>query len=378
MPYWRLSSFYFFYFALLGAIIPFWTLYLSDQGYNPLEIGVLGAIMMGTKILSPSLLGWLSDRSGRPMRVIRWSAFIALVFFLGIFLSSGFYYLAVIIASFTFFWNAVIGQFESVTLSYLGVDYAQYGRVRAWGSIGFIIAVLCLGWIFNSVSISYLPLFMAVMLLAIWLSSLLVKERAVEHSSENTEGLLDILKRPPVIAFFSVCFLLQMSHGPYYTFYSIYLSDFGYTKLTIGLLWGSGVVAELLLFLVMSQLLQRFNVRAILLISLFFCSVRWVLIGCWPEFLTVLVLAQLMHAFTFASFHAVAVQWVRQAFGNAHQGQGQALYSAMSFGAGGAAGAIVSGAIWSYSPLAVWLLAAVSGVIGFIIILRFITDEQSC
>ena len=375
MPYWRLSSFYFFYFALLGAIIPFWTLYLSDQGYNPLEIGVLGAIMMGTKILSPSLLGWLSDRSGRPMRVIRWSAFIALVFFLGIFLSSGFYYLAVIITSFTFFWNAVIGQFESVTLSYLGVDYTQYGRVRAWGSIGFIIAVLCLGWIFNSISISYLPQFMAVMLFAIWLSSLLVKERAVEHSSENTEGLLDILKRPSVIAFFSVCFLLQLSHGPYYTFYSIYLSDFGYSKLTIGLLWGSGVVAELLLFLVMSQLLQRFSVRAILLISLFFCSIRWLLIGCWPELLSVLIFAQLMHAFTFASFHAVAVQWVRQAFGYAHQGQGQALYSAMSFGAGGAAGAIVSGAIWSYSPLAVWLLAAISGVLGFFIILRFIADE---
>ena len=368
MPYWRLSSFYFSYFALLGAIIPFWTLYLSDQGYNPLEIGVLGAIMMGTKIVSPSLLGWLADKTRRPMYIIRWAALLSFIFFTGIFLSSGFYYLAVIIASFTFFWNAVIGQFESVTLAYLGDDYAQYGRVRAWGSIGFIVAVLCLGWLFSMIEIAYLPVFMAVMLLSIYLSSLLVKERAVEHHHEEREGLFDIIKRPSVVAFFSVCFLLQVSHGPYYTFYSIFLSDYGYSKLIIGLLWGAGVVAELLLFLVMSHLLQRFNVRIILLSSLFFCAIRWLLIACFPEFLSILIFCQLMHAFTFASFHAVAVHWVRQAFGYAHQGQGQALYSAMSFGAGGAVGAMLSGAIWSYSPLSAWLLAALAGLLGFIII----------
>ena len=274
MPYWRLSSFYFSYFALLGAIIPFWTLYLSDLGFDPLEIGALAAIMMGTKIVSPYLLGWLADKSRRPMRVIRWSAFLSFVFFLGIFLSSGFYYVAVIIASFTFFWNAIIGQFESVTLTQLGKHYSQYGKVRAWGSIGFIVAVLILGWLFNTIAIRYLPVFMAVLLFSIWLCSLLVKdqnhEQITAHDKESTEGLFDILKRPAVIGFFAACFLLQLSHGPYYTFYSLYLIDNGYSKLIIGLLWGAGVIAELLLFLVMSRILRRFTVRAILLISLFY------------------------------------------------------------------------------------------------------------
>jgi PPP family 3-phenylpropionic acid transporter len=386
MPYWRLSSFYFSYFALLGAIIPFWTLYLSDLGFDPLEIGALAAIMMGTKIVSPYLLGWLADKSRRPMRVIRWSALLSFVFFLGIFLSSDFYYVAIIIASFTFFWNAVIGQFESVTLSQLGEHYSQYGKVRAWGSIGFILAVLVLGWLFNTISISYLPLFMAMMLFSIWGCSLLVKDKSnddalrdaigdmAEQGGESTNGLFDILKRPAVIAFFSACFLLQLSHGPYYTFYSLYLTDFGYSKLVIGLLWGAGVVAELLLFLVMSRILRRLSVRVILLISMFFCLIRWPLIGLFPDYLAVLLVSQMMHAFTFASFHAVAVQWVRQAFGSDHQGQGQALYSAVGFGAGGAAGALISGIIWSYNPLLVWLLAGIAGGLGFIIIWRFIAE----
>ena len=296
MPYWRLSSFYFSYFALLGAIIPFWTLYLSDLGFDPLEIGMLAAIMMGTKIVSPYLLGWLADKSRRPMRVIRWSAFLSFVFFLGMFLSSGFYYVAVIIASFTFFWNAVIGQFESVTLSQLGKHHSQYGKVRAWGSIGFIVAVLILGWLFNTIAISYLPIIMAVLLFSIWLCSLLVKDQRHDqiqaHDKESTDGLFDILKRPAVIAFFSACFLLQLSHGPYYTFYSLYLADIGYSKLIIGLLWGAGVVAELLLFLVMSRILRRFTVRVILLISLFFCFVRWPIIGVFPDYLAVLLMTE--------------------------------------------------------------------------------------
>lgn len=378
MPYWRLSSFYFFYFALLGAIIPFWPLYLSDQGYGPLEIGMLGAIIMGTKVLSPYLLGWLADKTGRPLRIIRYAAFLSLFCFMGIFISlqgfdiSPFAWLIIVVGSFSFFWNAVIGQFESVTLNNLGDDFESYGKIRAWGSIGFIAAVILLGWVFDFLKISQLPVFMAVLLLCIWLSSLCVKERQVTQAHEQTQGLLPILKSPSVIAFFTVCFLLQLSHGPYYTFYSIYLSDMAYSKLLIGLLWGGAVLAEMLMFLTMGKLLRRFSVRAIFMMSLLSCSLRWLIIGLFPNSLTLLIAAQIMHAFTFASFHAVAVEWVRQAFKHGHQGQGQALYSAVSFGAGGSVGAIISGILWHSSPLAVWLIAALAGFAGFIIVWRYI------
>ncbi len=376
MPYWRLSSFYFTYFALLGAIVPFWAMYLSDQGYSPIEIGVLSAILMGTKVISPYILGWLADKTGKPMRVIRYSALLAFICFLAIFFVSGFYWLIIIVASFTFFWNAVIGQFESVTLAYLGEGYTRYGSVRAWGSIGFIVAVIALGWVFDRVAIEYLPVFMAVMLLSIWRSSLWVKEREVSLIHEESRGLASIFKRPSVRAFFIVCFLLQFSHGAYYTFYSLYLIDYGYSKPLIGLFWGGAVIAELVLFLAMSRVLQWFSVRGILMFSLACCAVRWSLIGLYPENITLLIFAQILHAGSFASFHAVAVTWIRHSFGNSHQGQGQALYSAVSFGAGGSVGAIFSGSLWDYNPTLVWLISALAGLIACLIIWRFVKEPS--
>lgn len=376
MPYWRLSSFYFTYFALLGAIVPFWSLYLSDQGYSPIEIGILSAILMGTKVISPYILGWLADKTGKPMRVIRYSALLAFICFLTIFVVGGFYWLIIIVASFTFFWNAVIGQFEAVTLAYLGEGYTRYGNVRAWGSIGFIVAVIALGWVFDRVAIEYLPIFMAVMLFSIWLSSLWVKEREVSLKQEESRGLASIFKRPSVRAFFVVCFLLQFSHGAYYTFYSLYLIDYGYSKPLIGLFWGGAVIAELVLFLAMSRVLQWFSVRGILMLSLACCAVRWSLIGLYPENITLLIFAQILHAGSFASFHAIAVTWVRQAFGSSHQGQGQALYSAVSFGAGGSVGAIFSGSLWDYNPTLVWLISALAGLIACLIIWRFVKDPS--
>ena len=388
MPYWRLSSFYFSYFALLGAIIPYWTLYLSDRGYSAADIGVLGAILMGTKIVSPYILGWLADRTGRPMRVIRAAAFLSLLCFMGIFIrvpiEHDFYLMVVVVSCFSFFWNAVIGQFEAVTLAYIKPDFTRYGKIRAWGSIGFICAVISLGWVFNHLPIKQLPIFMAFLLLCIWLSSLLVHERsrvvrqsAAVDIANNLAGptLTDILSRKSVIAFFTVCLLLQLSHGPYYTFYSLYLESYGYSKPAIGFLWGGSLLAELALFIAIAQLLNRFSRRSILMFSLFCCAIRWTLIGLYPNQLAVIIASQLLHAFTFASFHAVAVEWVRGAFGETHQGQGQALYSAISFGAGGALGAVMSGWYWDTSPQMVWFFAAAAGLMGWLILWRYFSDH---
>ncbi|MBR9805206.1 MFS transporter, partial [bacterium] len=115
LPYWRLSAFYFFYFALIGTIMPYWGLYLLDAGYSAREIGLFSAAMMGTKMVSPYLWGWLADRRGRRMPIIRLGALLGLLFFATIFFGSGFYYMLAVLLSFSFFWNAVISQFEAVT-----------------------------------------------------------------------------------------------------------------------------------------------------------------------------------------------------------------------------------------------------------------------
>ncbi|HEY3698172.1 MAG TPA: MFS transporter, partial [Spongiibacteraceae bacterium] len=112
IPYWRLSSFYFFYFARLGAWLPFWPLYLRELGYSAAAIGVLSGILQGTKIIAPNIWGWLADRSGQRARIIRAGAFAATAIFSIIFWRRDFTALILIVAGYSFFWNAVLAQFE--------------------------------------------------------------------------------------------------------------------------------------------------------------------------------------------------------------------------------------------------------------------------
>ncbi len=146
VPYWRLSGFYFFYFALLGTWLPYWALYLKSLAFSSSEIGVLTALVMGTKIIAPNVWGWLADRYGRRIRIIRWGAFLSLLAFSGVYLRQDFWWLALVVVSYSFFWNAVLAQFDVVTLSHLAGRYARYSQIRVWGSVGFIVAVLGVGW----------------------------------------------------------------------------------------------------------------------------------------------------------------------------------------------------------------------------------------
>lgn len=157
---------------------------------------------------------------------------------------------------------------------------------------------------------------------------------------------LDQLRQPGVLAFYLCVGLMQLSHGPYYTFQTIYLESLGYPRGFIGQLWALGVVAEVLMFLVMARILSRFPVRQVLAASFLLAALRWLLLGHLADNLAVLLFAQVLHAATFGSFHAAAIHFVQRQFGPQQQGQGQALYAALA-GTGGALGALYSGYSWN-------------------------------
>jgi PPP family 3-phenylpropionic acid transporter len=374
IPYWRLSGVYFFYFALLGAWLPYWGLYLQEEGFNAAQIGTLSAIMLGTKIVAPSIWGWLGDRSGRRLGLIRWGNGLALLAFLGIFISQDFLVLVLVVTGFSFFWNAVLPQFEVVTLGFLKHRFEYYSQIRLWGSIGFIVAVAGLGLWFDHVSLQTLPVVLALLLLAILISSLLVADQPVD-AAPNARGLWQTLRQPGLLAFFTVALLLQFSHGPYYTFYSIYLQQLGYDRSAIGMLWSLGVVAEVLLFMVMHQTLQRWSIRVILLLSLLLSALRWYLVGYHADSLAILLFAQLLHAASFGSFHAVAIEYVRRYFRGGHHGQGQAIYSGIGFGAGGALGALASGLLWDKSESGTFAMAAGACLLATLLAWLFLRQE---
>ncbi|MGM0592934.1 MAG: MFS transporter [Pseudomonadota bacterium] len=346
MPYWRLSGFYLFYFASLGAVVPYWSLYLKSLGFSSLEIGQLMAILMATKIISPNIWGWIADHTGKRMAVVRWGSLLAVVSFCGVFLARDFWPLAAVMLLFSFFWNAALPQFEASTLSHLGKESHRYSMVRLWGSIGFIVAVAGLGPLIDSFGPALLPPVLLLMFLAIWGSALVAPESADPVSTQEHTSIWRVLRQPKVLALLAVTFLVQASHGPYYTFYTIYMEGFGYSKGVIGQFWALGVIAEVLIFLVMAQLVRRYTLPSLMLWATGLTALRWLLTGAVPESLPVMLFAQLLHAASFGVFHATAIALFHQFFVGRHQGRGQALYSSLSFGAGGAFGALYSGMAW--------------------------------
>jgi len=366
IPYWRLSGFYFFYFALAGTLMPFFGLYLQSLSFSPQQIGTLSAILMATKIVAPNIWGWLSDKTGRRLSIIRWGCFLAALFFLILLWRQSFAWLAFAIFCYSFFWNAVLAQFEVVTLGYLTQRPHAYSRIRLWGSVGFVMAVMGFGALFDVFSIAYLPWLALFLLLLIWFSSLSLREEKVIAREVKQGQFLKQLQQRPVLFFLLCSFLLQLSHGTYYTFYSVYLEALGYSRTVIGALWALGVVAEIGVFLVMHQWMQRAGLRAILLITLALTCLRWSFIALFSDVLVMLLFAQLLHAFSFGSAHAVAIEFIRRYFQGGTQGQGQALYSAVGFGAGGAVGALLSGWLWPINPLFAFLLSGLSALLAML------------
>jgi len=346
MPYWRLSSFYLFYFAALGVLAPYWSLYLKDLGFNAVAIGQLMAIPMATKLMAPYVWGWLGDHLGHRMSIVRLGSLLTTIIFSSVFWVTGFWELGAAMVLFSFFWNAVLPQFEAVTFDYLGKDVSGYARVRVWGSIGFILSVVALGVLVDLKGPGFILPVLLVFYGAIWLASMMIKDQDSKPHPVEQPPIMAIIKLPAVIAFFVVCFLLQAGHGPYYAFYSIYMESAGYSKTIIGQFWALGVLAEVIVFLFMHRLLKRFGARQVLMASLSLAVLRWILIGNFPDSLGTILFAQTLHAATFGTFHAAAIHLVHHYFTGKHQGRGQALYSSLSFGAGGAMGTLASGFLW--------------------------------
>ncbi len=368
MPYWRLSNFYFFYFALLGALVPYWGLFLQNRGFDAVAIGELMAILMATKIVAPNIWGWLGDHLGHRMAIVRFASLVSLLVFLGMFFAEGFWAIALVMTLYSFFWNASLPQFEVVTFNYLGRRVAHYARIRLWGSVGFIVTVIVLGILVDHQGTEVVLPALTVIFIGIWLGSLLVRDPNPQPHLPDQPSLLSVLRRPAIVAFFAAVFLMQMSHGPYYAFYSIYMEEQGYSKTLIGELWALGVLAEVVLFVVMHHMLHRWGARLVLVVSLLLAALRWLVIGYYPDSIAMLLFAQLLHAATFGTFHASAIHLVHHYFPGKLQGRGQALYASVSFGAGGALGSLGAGYAWdSVGATVSFTLAAGIALIGAVI-----------
>jgi MFS transporter, PPP family, 3-phenylpropionic acid transporter len=346
VPFKSLAGFYFFYFAYLGSFAPFFPLYFESIGLTPFHIAVLMALPQATRIVAPQLWGWLADRSGARVLVVRVTGLIGTAVFLAVFAGTGFALLFVTIAAMTFFWSAALPLMEATTLTHLGEETARYGRIRVWGSFGFIAAVIGLGHLLDQVALSAVPLAVLAMMLGMLACVWIIPEARVPQHADEPRFARVILK-PEVLALIGGGAFMAAAHGPYYTFFSIHLAAHGYSAGAIGWLWALGVASEIAIFVWMPRLYRAFTLRSILIASFALAVLRFLAIGWLAQSFAALLLAQLLHAATFGAYHAAAIGYVHQLFRGRLQARGQAIYGSMGFGVGGALGALASGALWA-------------------------------
>ncbi|WP_111977737.1 MFS transporter [Algibacillus agarilyticus] len=347
--YLSLSSFYFFYCAILGSILPFFGVYLKANGYSTSLIALTSAILLASNIVAPNFWGWLSDKTGRRGKIIQLGNLLACFSFALLFWTQSYWSIIFVVATFSFCWQGLIAQFEVVTLTSIKGTAISYGRVRMWGSIGFVGAVSLLGLFFEQTSIHYFPHVTLCLFILLWISTLLIQDSTQQQEKQSSGGLLNTLKKPTMVLLLTAILFVNISHGIYYTFFSIYLEALGYSSGTIGALWTTAVVAEILMFIVINKLFKHLSWHFILLISLVMAIVRWASITFFADSLIVLMFSQTLHAFTFSAIHSIMMERIQVEFKPEHQGRGQAIYNSVCVSAGAALGAGIAGLTWDWS-----------------------------
>ncbi len=349
-PVLRLAGFYFAYYAALGAFTPYWSLYLQSQGMGVAAISVLMSLWYATRVFAPGAWTALAARSPRPIRWLRLGCVLTVVCFTAFLLPWKFAGLFAVMCAFCFFYNAVMPQFESITLSHLHGRSDLYGSIRVWGSIGFILVVALYGVLIDLLGAASLPWLMLPLFIGL-VASAYANQYAhppaiAAHGDEA--GFRERLRRPQTVAFFVAAFLVQVSFGPYYTFFSIYLGEHGYAPSTQGALWSIGVLVEIGLLFLSRRIFRRWGARRLLVFSLGITALRWWATALWPHSLALMVVVQTSHAFSFAAFFAAAMLLLAEYFPGRHNGHGQGVFYGASSGVGGVIGALLAGQLWHF------------------------------
>ena len=371
IPYWRLSAWYFCYLAFLGGFNPYFSLYLKSLGISAFGIGVLLSLINVMRLVTPNLWSWLAERHGATMPVIRFSAAAALIVFVGFFQARGFAALFVVTALLAFFFTAALPLVEALTLAHLSHRIERYGRVRLWGSVGFIVAVQGVGLLLDIASVSLLLWISIGLLVATLASALALPEAKLPPSTHDAADFRVVLRSPQMAALLAAGFFMSAAHAPLYVFYSIHLVDHSYGKTAVGALWSLGVIAEIAVFIWMSWLMRTFSLRAILSASFALTTIRFLIIGWAIDWPATAIAAQLMHGVTFGAHHVASVAAINRWFAPRHQARALALYGSVSYGAGGVTGSLLSGYIWDMLGAGTtFSLAAAFGGLGLVLVWR--------
>jgi MFS transporter, PPP family, 3-phenylpropionic acid transporter len=353
------------YFAFIGTHSPYLSLYFAAQGLEVAQIGILMTIPQVLRIVAPPFWGWMADRMARPVDLVRATLTVLVLACIGFFFIKGFYpWLALF--TLMFFFSAAVGPItEALLLREVAGDTHGFGRIRVWGSIGFVIAVAIVGLLLDRFGLALLPWCMLFFALLTLSSALKMRSGALQLRERSRLSIGHILRRPGVLWFFASAFWMIFAHAALYTLYSLYLERLGISKSLIGLLWSIGVLAEIALFWWQRHLFARFTLAQLLGGSFVLAVLRFALIALAGPSLLLLGLAQLLHAATFAVHHSASMKYLHSTFEDAGVSRGMALYSTVAYGLGATAGGFFHAWLWeARGPVAIFWAASIACCIG--------------
>jgi PPP family 3-phenylpropionic acid transporter len=355
------------YFAHIGFFNPYLPLWLKDLGLPIFTISLLTSVQSITRVFAPYAWGALSDHTGQRVLLLRISAAVALVSSLGLWWHGGAWWLGLVLLVMFTHTSSMMSLTEAAMAHLVAGDWGRYGRIRLWGSAGFLVTVFFAGEWFEQFGMGHFPAWAGGTLAIVLIATLRlpdVREPAVAHA-EAKEPVGPVLRIPAVRWFFISLFFHVMAHFAVYGFLSLYLDSLGYGKGTIGLLWALSVVAEIAWFYLQGRLLGLFAMPRWLLI----CGIAAVLrmgitAGCGP-WVWALAVAQALHALSFAAHHTACIAMVSRHFPGRLRGRGQALFTVIGYGFGGVLGVLAGGAIaQQFGYVAMFGVATLLAVVG--------------
>ncbi len=377
LPHGRLSAWYFWYFAFIGAFLPYFGLYLQSIGFSAGRIAVLMSLGQVMRLLAPLLWSWLADSGGRRVRIVAAATAASLASFSVVFLTQDFVGLLIGMAVLHFFWSASLPLVEALTLGHLAANPERYGRIRLWGSVGFVVAVMGVGLLLDAAPVSSQLWVGWVLLLGAFVSALTLTE-AKGREGQVSGPILQVLRQRKVAYLLAAGLFMTAAHGALYVFYTIYLVEQGYGKTLVGLLWTMGVVAEIVVFLLMPKISALASLRKILLACFALAALRFMLIGWAVESVALLAFAQLLHGASFGAHHAATMAALNRWFVAGQQARAQALYGSVAYGAGGLAGALLAGDLWErLGPQITFSAASLLALLGLILVWRGVPGDSA-
>lgn len=337
---WILGSQYFLYFGVMGIFLPFFNLYCYHLGFSGFQIGVLSAIRTVIAVIFPLLWAMLADRLKVRKKIYIACHLLSASLFSLFLLSADFITMMAIMVGYSIFYSPLISFLETLTIKILGDDRNSYGNIRVWGSISFILCVLVLGKMIDRYSISIIILLILSGSMIQAFLSPLVPDAFSPKEPVKKPGKGFFTGR--MILFLSSAFLMLLSHGTYYGFFSIHLESLGFDSFFIGMAWALASLSEILVMLKSRAIFKKFSFDRLILFSLFVSSLRWLLLffAVSPVFI---LACQILHAITYGVFHISSILYIDSLSHEESKTVGQSVNNAVTYGLGMMAGFLING-----------------------------------